>query len=80
VGREDPQPKGDPGHLDALMQATQARGHRMFVGKLDRESLGFGERLMTTAVKAPEGDFRDWDVIRSWAQGIASALSADGQR
>lgn len=62
------------------MQATQARGHRTFVGKLDSENLGFGERLMAKAVKAPEGDFRDWDGIRSWAKEIASALSTDGQR
>lgn len=27
-------------------------------------------------LKAPEGDFRDWDEIRGWARGIASELSA----
>lgn len=48
--------------------------HRMFFGALDRSKLGFGERMMVKAVKAPEGDFRDWDEIRSWADDIAREL------
>lgn len=31
------------------------------------------------ALRAPEGDFRDWDAIRNWAHGIAEALKADAQ-
>jgi len=27
-------------------------------------------------VKAPAGDFRDWDAIRDWAREIAAALQA----
>ena len=49
--------------------------HRMFFGALDRSKLGFGERMMVKAVKAPEGDFRDWDAIRDWADGIARELA-----
>jgi hypothetical protein len=26
------------------------------------------------AVRAPDGDFRDWDEIAAWADGIADAL------
>lgn len=48
--------------------------HRMFFGALDRNSLGFGERMIVKAVKAPEGDFRDWDAIRDWSSGIARKL------
>ena len=36
--------------------------------------LGFGERAVMHAVRAAEGDFRDWDAIRGWAAGIAAAL------
>jgi menaquinone-dependent protoporphyrinogen oxidase len=48
--------------------------HRMFFGALDRSKLGFGERMIVKAVKAPDGDFRDWDAIRDWAEGIAREL------
>ena len=48
--------------------------HRMFFGALDRSKLGFGERMMVKAVKAPEGDFRDRSAIRGWADGIAREL------
>jgi hypothetical protein len=30
--------------------------------------------MMEKAVKAPEGDFRDWAAIRGWAEGIAREL------
>ena len=49
----------------------------MFFGALDHEKLGFGERMMVKAVKAPQGDFRDWDAIAAWADEIASDLSDD---
>jgi len=50
----------------------------------DRGAVGdlvtwFGERLAGKIVRAPEGDFRDWEAIREWAQGIASALAAPPQ-
>jgi hypothetical protein len=32
---------------------------------------------MVKAVKAPEGDFRDWDTIRTWALSIAQTLRAE---
>jgi menaquinone-dependent protoporphyrinogen oxidase len=76
LGRDDPQPKGDPRHLAELLGETGARGHWIFVGKLDRSRLGLGERLIAGLVKAPEGDFRDWDAVRAWAREIAAALAA----
>jgi menaquinone-dependent protoporphyrinogen oxidase len=63
-----------PVELNALMEDTGARNHRIFAGKLDKSQLGFGERLVLGIVKAPEGDFRDWQVIRAYAHDIASAL------
>jgi menaquinone-dependent protoporphyrinogen oxidase len=74
LGHENPQPTGDPKQIDALMAGTRAREHRVFVGKLDKHSLGVGERLIVRAVGAQEGDFRDWAAIRSWAREITGAL------
>jgi menaquinone-dependent protoporphyrinogen oxidase len=50
--------------------------HRVFFGALDRSKLGFAERMIVKAVKAPDGDFRDWDEIRAWAEAIGSDLAA----
>ncbi|MBC8076628.1 MAG: flavodoxin domain-containing protein [Chloroflexales bacterium] len=75
LGHDDPQPQGNPAQLDELLATTGAREHRVFVGKLDKQRLHMGERLITAMVKAPEGDFRDWDAIRAWAHEIAAALA-----
>lgn len=74
LGAEDPQPSAPPQQLDELLEKTGARGHEIFVGKLDKDGLGFGEKLIVKGVKAPYGDFRDWDAIRGWARSIAAEL------
>ncbi len=76
LGAENPQPEGDPAQLPELLDLTQARGHQIFVGSLDKSDLGMMEKMMVKAVKAPYGDFRDWEVIRAWAREIAAALTA----
>ncbi|MGZ5305183.1 MAG: flavodoxin domain-containing protein [Actinomycetota bacterium] len=64
-----------PRQLSELTASLQPKAHRMFFGALDREQLGFGERMMVKAVKAPEGDFRDWNAIGGWADEIARELA-----
>jgi menaquinone-dependent protoporphyrinogen oxidase len=60
-----------PKQLGEIRARISPRGHRMFFGALDTGTLSFGERMVVKAVKAPEGDFRDWDAIREWAEEIA---------
>ena len=57
--------------MSTLMEQTGALGHRVFAGKLDKAELGRLERTMVRAVRAPEGDYRDWDDIAAWAARIA---------
>ena len=57
-----------------LLEATGAKGHRLFAGKIDKSKLGFGERAVMRAVRAAEGDYRNWSEIRSWCEEIAAAL------
>lgn len=59
-----------------LMARTGAVDHRVFAGKIDNHGLGLLERTMVRAVRAPEGDFRDWDQVSGWATGIADLLSS----
>ncbi len=74
VGAEHPQPVNDLKKLAAALGPVKIRDHRVFVGKLDPTDMGLRERLITKMVKAPEGDFRDWDEIKGWARGIALEL------
>jgi menaquinone-dependent protoporphyrinogen oxidase len=76
VGSPDPKPVGDPTGIGELVAAVRARGHRTFSGRLDRGRLGMGERLVISAVRAPEGDFRDWEALTAWAGEIAVELKA----
>jgi menaquinone-dependent protoporphyrinogen oxidase len=46
----------------------------VFHGAVLPEKLNLIEKQMIKAVKAPSGDFRDWDAIAAWAQAIADAL------
>jgi menaquinone-dependent protoporphyrinogen oxidase len=44
--------------------------------RLVRKHLSFPDRAMASAIRAAEGDFRNWAEIRAWAAGIASALQS----
>jgi menaquinone-dependent protoporphyrinogen oxidase len=64
----------DPRDMAMLRQTSKPRDHHVFYGALDRDELSIGERLVVGALKAPDGDFRDWSEIERWAEGIAEAL------
>jgi menaquinone-dependent protoporphyrinogen oxidase len=72
VDDEEPQPR----QLREIEGIVGPVEHRIFFGALDRSKLGFAERMIVKAVKAPDGDFRDWDEIRAWADAIASDLAS----
>jgi menaquinone-dependent protoporphyrinogen oxidase len=72
-----PFPSGEPYDTEPLSHTLAARGHRVFPGRLDTRLLTFGERAMVTAMRAPEGDSRDWAAIELWAEEIAVALSLE---
>jgi menaquinone-dependent protoporphyrinogen oxidase len=68
----------EPKEIPELREAIQPRDHRVFFGALDPAKLGFRDRAVRTlpAGRAllPEGDFRDWADIETWANGIAGDL------
>lgn len=71
-----------PSELDELREAAGPRGHKVFFGGLDGSKLKgatglfyrVAARSKTARESMPEGDFRDWDEIGAWADGIAEAL------
>jgi menaquinone-dependent protoporphyrinogen oxidase len=72
VGKSQP---ADPKEMDLLRQTTKPRDHHVFYGALDRAKLSIGERLVVGAVKAPDGDYRDWEDVERWAESIASEIA-----
>jgi menaquinone-dependent protoporphyrinogen oxidase len=69
-------PEGDPVDVAGLIDTARAVEHRVFAGRLDRALLSFGEKALVVAVRAPEGDFRDWQAIDGFAGDIAGRLLA----
>ena len=72
---DPPKPTEDPVDVAEVMKVTGARDHHLFAGKLDKSVLSFPERAIVGALRAPQGDFRNWDEIGNWAEGIAESLS-----
>lgn len=74
---DPPKPDEDPVDVADIYHSTSAQEHRVFAGKIDKSKLGFAEKAIMVAVRAPEGDFRDWDQITAWATGIAEHLTKE---
>lgn len=72
---DPPKPDEQPVDVGAIVVAMLAREHRVFSGVLCRDRLGFAERAMVAALRAPYGDFRDWAAIEAWAHHIANTVS-----
>ena len=73
---DPPKPEGDPADAAPMMEATAAREHQVFAGRIERKRLGFGERAIVTALRVPDGDYRQPEIVRAWAAGIAAALAS----
>lgn len=66
-------------YLDAVREkvpAVQPVDVGLFAGALDPKKLPLVARLMMKAMKAPAGDYRDWDAIRDWARSLRARLVA----
>ena len=74
---DPPKPDDDPVDVAGIVARTGASDHRLFAGKLDKATLGFGERAIVAALRSPTGDFRDWVDIAGWTAEIAKAMTAD---
>lgn len=72
---DPPMPEEEPVDVAEVVAATRARGHKVFAGRIVRKELTFPERAIVKALKVPEGDFRDWDAIRAWADEVADELT-----
>lgn len=79
--------KGDPVSLmdgwrfpeaqQPIADRIQPRDITLFHGALLMDKLNFAEKMIIKGLKAPVGDFRDWEAITSWAETIVKALEAE---
>lgn len=74
LGPAGPKTEIDPATLNTSAKDLNVKDHRVFLGKLDQSEVSFAERMIVKMVKAPFGDYRDWEQVRSWAQEIAGQL------
>lgn len=72
---DPPKPDEDPVDVAALAALIEPREHRVFSGRLDKSGMRFADKAIITALRAPVGDFRDWDAVGAWARPIADELS-----
>ena len=87
LGPADGPGSGGRKRIEAAAEQIGVRDHRILLGAYDPTDppKAMSERLarMLPSVKAilPEGDFREWGVIETWARELAAAIKAEvGER
>lgn len=64
-------------YLDPLREVAQPVSVGLFGGKVDFDTLSPVMRSMLSMGEGvPEGDWRDWEAIRAWAEELVPQLSA----
>ena len=74
LGTEVQDAEQQPKEMAEFRETIAPRDQRVFFGALDPSRLSFAERMMVKAVRAPAGDFRDWEAVEAWAASIARDL------
>jgi menaquinone-dependent protoporphyrinogen oxidase len=57
-------------YLDPVRALVKPQQEGFFAGKFFYKEHSLLERLLGRVIKIPEGDFRNWDTIRAWAEQV----------
>jgi menaquinone-dependent protoporphyrinogen oxidase len=63
-----------PGKIRRSVESIKPRDITAFHGVVNPDKLTFFHKLVLKMVKAPSGDFRNWNAITDWAKGITAEL------
>ena len=63
-----------PPSLKPVAERINPEDITVFHGALNLDKLNSVHRYMVKKIKAPVGDFRDWEQVSNWAKRIASKL------
>jgi len=61
--------------LDPVRQILEPSSIGLFAGKIDYSRMDGLDRSIAEAVSTSQGDWRNWEAIRSWAQGLQRILA-----
>ena len=66
-------------YTDAVIEATGVKpiDVGLFAGWNEPSKFSFLERTVMKVLKAPVGDFRDYDAIATWTEGLAPELGTE---
>ena len=70
LGEDETSRQARLAYLDPVRKLMKPCKEAFFAGVGDWKKVTFLEKMMAKMVKAPEGDFRNWPVIRSWAEEL----------
>jgi menaquinone-dependent protoporphyrinogen oxidase len=62
-------------YLDPLRELVEPMEVGLFAGAVNPSSLSIPARTILKAMKISEGDYRDWEAIRSWARALHPKLA-----
>jgi menaquinone-dependent protoporphyrinogen oxidase len=62
-------------YLDPIRALVKPASEGLFAGVLNPAKLALIDRLIMSAMKSPQGDFRNWDQINTWAQSLPASLN-----
>ena len=63
-----------PTELQPFVDQIKPHDIAVFHGNLSTEKMNFMEKQVIKTVKAPVGDFRDWNAVTDWANSIVNTL------
>ncbi len=66
-----------PSKQQEIADRIGPRNYAVFHGAVNPDKLNFFEKRILKNVKAPTGDFRDWEAITAWAASISEALKEE---
>lgn len=60
-------------YLDPVRALVKPASEGFFAGVMNGSKIDFISRMIMKAMKSPEGDYRNWDVIGMWASAVPMA-------
>jgi menaquinone-dependent protoporphyrinogen oxidase len=61
-------------YLAPAMKLVKPVSEGLFGGKMDYSKLGVLTRFMIKRMKIPEGDYREWEEIRTWVDNVLDEM------